>query len=99
MKVPSSFNRAIRHWSYRSVARCLSVSSMPFSYGKTEGGFMPDDKTKRGQQDRNKININEDYEVRYWSSRFRVTPDQLRAAVQKVGNSPDAVERELKRAA
>ena len=60
---------------------------------------MPDDKTKKGPQDQNRISLSEDYEVRYWSKKFGVTPEQLRKIVGKVGNSVAAVERELKRAA
>ena len=60
---------------------------------------MSDDKSKKGPQDRNRINLSEDYEVRYWSEKFGVTPDRLRAAVEKVGNSAKAVEEELKSAA
>jgi len=60
---------------------------------------MSDDTSKRGPQDRNRINLSEDYEVRYWSQKFGVTPEQLRGAVKKVGNSPDDVEKELKRVA
>ncbi len=60
---------------------------------------MADDKSKRGPQDRNRINLNEDYEVRYWSEKFGVTAEQLRQAVQKVGSSAAAVEQELKNAA
>jgi Protein of unknown function (DUF3606) len=60
---------------------------------------MADDKSKRGQQDRNRINLNEDYEVQYWCEKFGVSPEQLRQAVQKVGSSPAAVEQTLKGAA
>jgi hypothetical protein len=60
---------------------------------------MPDDKSKKGPQDRNRISLSEDHEVRYWSKKFGVTPERLRAAVQKVGSSPAAVEQELKHAA
>jgi len=60
---------------------------------------MPDDKRKKSPQDRNRINLSEDYEVQYWSKKFGVTPDRLRAAVQKVGPSRESVERELKTAA
>ena len=59
---------------------------------------MADDRSNRGPQDRSRINLSEDYEVRFWSKRFKVTPDALRAAVEKVGNSAEAVERELKAA-
>jgi hypothetical protein len=59
---------------------------------------MSDDLKKKGSQDRSRINTSEDYEVRYWSQKFGVSAEQLKAAVKKVGNSPDAVERELKAA-
>jgi hypothetical protein len=55
-----------------------------------------DDKTKTSGRDRQRINIHEDYEVRYWSQRFGCTPEQLKAAVEKVGVMVDNVERELK---
>ncbi len=58
---------------------------------------MSDDKTKRGRQDRRKINVHEEYELGYWSKKFRVTPDELRDAVKRVGASLEAVERELQR--
>ena len=57
---------------------------------------MTDDKSKRGPQDRNKINLSEDYEVVYWSAKFKVTPERFRVAVKNVGNSVSAVEQELK---
>jgi len=46
---------------------------------------MPDDKTKKAPQDANKVNIHEDYEVRYWCEKWGVTPQQLKACVAKVG--------------
>jgi Protein of unknown function (DUF3606) len=57
---------------------------------------MADKPSKRGPQDRSRINTSEDYEVRYWSRKLGVSPEQLKAAVRKVGNSAKAVERELK---
>ena len=59
---------------------------------------MTDDPTKKGVQDRTRINTSEDYELRYWSEKFGVSQDQLKAGVQKVGNSVSAVEKELKAA-
>lgn len=56
---------------------------------------MADDKTKRGPQDAARINIHEEYELTYWTDRFGVSAEQLRAAVNKVGVSAEAVEREL----
>jgi hypothetical protein len=57
---------------------------------------MPDDKTKSGGQDRTRISLEQDYEVRDWSQKFGVTADQLRAAVKAVGNDAAAVEKHLK---
>ena len=57
---------------------------------------MSDDKTKAGGQDRSRISLSEDYEVRDWSKKFGVTPDELKAAVKAVGNTASAVEQHLK---
>lgn len=52
---------------------------------------MADDKTKRAPQDASRINMNEDYEVRYWTQKYGVTKEQLAAAVKAVGASAKAV--------
>ena len=46
---------------------------------------MADDKSKRGPADRSRINLSEDYEVRYWSETLGVSNLELQAAVEKVG--------------
>jgi len=46
---------------------------------------MPDNRTIRGPADRQRINVHEDYELKYWSTKFGVTFEQLRAAVRAVG--------------
>ncbi len=58
--------------------------------------FMADDRTNRGGQDRSRINLHEDYEVRYWTEKFGVSKEQLEEAVRKVGSSASAVAMELK---
>jgi hypothetical protein len=35
--------------------------------------------------DRKRINVHEDYELRYWSHRLGVSPDELKRAVSRVG--------------
>lgn len=55
-----------------------------------------DDKNKRGPQDRARINVNEDYELQYWTEKFGVSSEKLRQAVEKVGVSANAVEQYLK---
>ncbi|QXU43226.1 DUF3606 domain-containing protein [Pedobacter sp. D749] len=56
-----------------------------------------DDKQKKGSADRSRININEAYELDYWSNKFGVSKDKLKAAVETVGTSADAVEDYLKK--
>ena len=56
-----------------------------------------DDKTKTAPQDRLRTNVHEDYEVRDWCKKFGCTPEQLKAAVARVGVMANAVEAELKR--
>ena len=46
---------------------------------------MADDKKNRGPADRARINVNEDYEVKYWTEALGVTEKQLQDAVKKVG--------------
>jgi hypothetical protein len=58
---------------------------------------MPDNKKKPGGQDRTRINVNENYEVRDWSKKFGVTQDELKKAVAKVGTSAEAVKKHLGR--
>jgi hypothetical protein len=42
-------------------------------------------KSKTGPQDADRLNVNEDYEVRYWSKKSGVSPEALKAAVSKIG--------------
>ena len=58
---------------------------------------MSDDKTKTGGQDRERINVHEDYELRDWSKSLNTTPEKLKAAVQAVGDRADKVREYLKR--
>ena len=56
---------------------------------------MADDLKNRGAQDRARISMSEEHEVRYWTKALGVSKEQLAAAVTKVGNSAEAVRREL----
>ena len=46
---------------------------------------MADDRTIAGQADRLRINMNEDYEVRYWTQKWNVSREELAAAVRAAG--------------
>ncbi len=52
---------------------------------------MAQDRTTSAGQDRQRINLNEDYEVRDWSKKFGVTADELKQAVAAVGNEASSV--------
>jgi hypothetical protein len=56
---------------------------------------MADDLTNKGSQDRSRINMNEDFEVKYWTRHLGVSREDLQKAVEKVGNSAAAVRKEL----
>jgi len=56
---------------------------------------MADDKGNTGSPDRDRINVNEDYELNDWSKSLGVTKEQLRDAVAQVGPSAEAVRRHL----
>lgn len=46
---------------------------------------MADNPALRGGQDRSRIDVNEKHELAYWTKKFRVSRDELKAAVADVG--------------
>jgi hypothetical protein len=52
---------------------------------------MSDDKSKAQGQDRQRINVNEDYELRDWAKSLNTTPERVKEAVQAVGDRADKV--------
>lgn len=56
-----------------------------------------DDMNKTGSPDRDRINLDEDYEIRYWTEALGVTEDELRQAVAAVGSTSAAVREHLGR--
>lgn len=57
---------------------------------------MSDNLKNRGGQDRQRINVHEDYELRDWSKKLGVTQEQLKEAVAAVGDRAEKVESYLK---
>lgn len=53
---------------------------------------MTDNLKERGPQDRTRIDVNEEWELRYWCAKFNCTPDELREAVDAIGVSVSDVE-------
>jgi hypothetical protein len=58
---------------------------------------MSDNKNQRNAQDSGRVNVNEEYEISYWTKKFNCTKAQLIEAVNRVGTSSEQVEQFLKR--
>lgn len=56
---------------------------------------MADNLHLRGEPDRSKINIHEEWEVGYWTAKWGISRQQLAAAVHAAGVSSAAVARHL----
>jgi hypothetical protein len=52
---------------------------------------MSDDKTKSNAQDRQRINVNQDYELRDWAKSMNTTPEKIKEAVEAVGDRAEKV--------
>jgi len=57
---------------------------------------MADNTSARGQQDRSRINVNQEHEVRYWTEKFGISAEELRRVVGEVGPMADAVEQRVR---
>ena len=57
---------------------------------------MSDNLQKSGPQDRSRINVHEEWEVRHWTEALGVTREELERAVAEVGVSANAVREHLK---
>jgi hypothetical protein len=57
---------------------------------------MSDNKDNRNSPDSRRINVNETYELEYWSKKFDVSHQQLQNAVREAGTSVQAVGQWLK---
>jgi len=60
---------------------------------------LTDDKAGRESQNRNKISLSDDGEVRYWSESLRVSREQLQELVRRHGDSADEIRDKLKKEA
>lgn len=86
-----------------AAAAGLRRQGAPTSLGtdRTDAGGrkeipMSDDKTKAHGQDRERINVHEDYELRDWSKSLGVSQDEVKKAVAAVGDRAEKVREYLK---
>ena len=54
---------------------------------------MADDRSLRGGQDRTRVNIDQDYEAKYWAEKWGISQEELRSAVVKIGPMVSDLER------
>lgn len=58
---------------------------------------MSDDKSQSHGQDRQRINVHQDYELRDWAKSLNTTPERLKEAVEAVGDRAERVREYLGR--
>ena len=56
---------------------------------------MTDNPKQTAPQDAQRVNVNQEHELRYWSQKFGVSAEQLRKVVNRVGPMADDVERAI----
>jgi hypothetical protein len=56
---------------------------------------MTDDLSKKGPADRTKVNVNEPWELKYWTKTLNVAEEKLKAAVKTVGTKVGDVRKHL----
>lgn len=66
-----------------------AVKKVGHSAKKVEAYFY---EQKHRTADRSRVALSQPYEVRYWSTRFKITPAKLKAAVAAVGHSAKKIE-------
>lgn len=57
---------------------------------------MADDKNLRDGRDRSRVSGSEEYELQYLAEKLNVSADEIRNAIEKVGNSREKIEEYLK---
>lgn len=57
---------------------------------------MADDKNLRDGRDRSRVSGSEEYELQYLAEQLNVSTDEIRNAIEKVGNSREKIEEYLK---
>ncbi len=58
---------------------------------------MADDKNKQDGRDRSQVSANENYEVEYLAKTLGASPEEVREAINAVGNNREALEEYLRK--
>ena len=87
--------------NFATIRRQSKLAIAATSSAKNDGPFsgkedrMADDRTITGHSDRLRINMDEDYEVRYWTQKWNVSREALAAAVSAAGVMAKGVAQQL----
>lgn len=60
---------------------------------------MDENSTERGERNRDRIDVNQDQDCRYWCEKLGVSSEKIKDAVKKVGPMAKDVERHLRNTA
>jgi hypothetical protein len=60
---------------------------MPFFLKNLIHKAMADNKKKRGQPDKGRVNPKENYEMQYWKEKFGVSSQQITGAIRATGST------------
>jgi hypothetical protein len=58
--------------------------------------FMADDKDLRDGRDRSRVSGSEEYELQYLAEKLNVSTEEIRRAIEQVGNSREKIEEFLR---
>lgn len=58
--------------------------------------LMADDKNLRDDRDRSRVAGNEDYEIQHIAEKLGVSAEEVRRAIQQVGNNRERIEEHLR---
>lgn len=79
---------------FTETRNCTMINLFIFTIIDQKNYIMSDDLTKK-PEDATKVNVNESWELDYWSKELGVTKERLKEAVKAVGTSAAAVKRYL----
>jgi Protein of unknown function (DUF3606). len=54
---------------------------------------MADDKNLRDERDRSRVSGSEEYELQYLAEKLNVSTEEIRNAIEKVGNNRESIEK------
>ena len=75
--------------------RCRLTFNAALSAAITLEAAMPDDVSKKGPADKTKVNVNESWELKYWTKTLNVAEEKLKAAVKAVGTRVEDIRKHL----